>query len=215
MSFTCDGRALIETSLYIPEAGAYRARVEVDGQTAITGQVDLELPGVTFKCTVRAGGDSDTRIVATLAPGKGTLPADIGGQSYFEATPRTILRDTVGAETLNADLPEIADQPIARWVRIAGPADDAVSRLAKYLGLSWWFEPDGTIKIGTIAYPETTPDIDIFPHDSPEWKRLNFASDEVIVMPRTTVNTDYGSYRVTEVRYWLRRGLWRGTLYYA
>lgn len=230
MSFLCGGRPLIECRLYLPQDGAFRARVEVDGTTEITGQVDLELPGVTFKCTVKRGGSTGSRVLAVLSPGMGTLAAPVGGQSFYEATPRAILQQTIGTglaadgevtdqsgtlESLAADLPQIVDEPIARWVRIAGPADTAVSRLASYLGMSWWFEPDGTIKLGELAYPPSSVSIDVLPNDNPEWARLMFASEEDTVMPRTTITTDYGSYAVTEVRYSLSDGIWRGVLHYA
>ncbi len=215
MSFLCGGRPLIECRLYLPQDGAFRARVEVDGTTAIAGQVDLELPGTTFKCTVRRGGATGSRVLAVLSSGMGTLTAPVGGQAFYEATPRSILQQTIGIETLNAELPQIADEPIARWVRIAGPADEAVSQLASYLGLSWWFDPDGTIKLGALSYPPSSVTIDVLPNDNPEWGRLMFASEEATVLPRTTITTDYGSYAVTEVRYSLSEGIWRGILYYA
>lgn len=215
MSFRCAGRPLIECRLYAAQDGAYRARVEVDGVTEIMGQVDLELPGVTYKCTVKRGGATGSRVLAVLSPGMGTLTAPIDGQSFFEASPRVILQQTIGSESLNAELPQIADEPIARWVRLAGPADEAVSRLAAYLGLSWWFEPDGTIKLGEISYPPSSVSIDVLPNDNPEWGRLMFASEDGTVLPRTTVTTDYGSYAVTEVRYSLSNGIWRGVLNYA
>lgn len=215
MSFLCAGRPLIECGLYVAHDGAYRARVEVDGTTEISGQVDLELPGVTYKCTVKRGGATGSRVLAVLSPGMGTLTTSIGGQSFYEASPRTILQQTIGLETLNAELPAILDEPIARWVRAAGPADEAVSILAKYLGLGWWFEPDGTIKLGELKYPPSSVTIDVLPNDNPEWGRLAFASEDGTVLPRTTVTTDYGSYAVTEVLYSLRNGIWRGVLYYA
>ena len=71
MSFLCAGRPLIECGLYVAHDGAYRARVEVDGTTEISGQVDLELPGVTYKCTVKRGGATGSRVLAVLSPGMG------------------------------------------------------------------------------------------------------------------------------------------------
>lgn len=215
MSFLCGGRPLIECRLYLPQDGAFRARVEVDGTTEIAGQVDLELPGVTFKCMVRRGGTTGSRVLAVLSPGMGTLTAHVDGQAFYEATPRAILQQTIGVESLNVELPEIVDEPIARWVRIAGPADVAVSLLARHLGLSWWFEPDGSVKLGALSYPPSSVTIDVLPNDNPEWGRLTFASEDATVLPRTTITTDYGSYAVTEVRYSLSEGIWRGVLYYA
>jgi hypothetical protein len=145
----------------------------------------------------------------------GTLTAPVAGQAFYEAPPRAILQQTIGVESLNAELPDIVDEPIARWVRIAGPADEAVSQLASYLGLTWWFEPDGTVKFGALSYPLSSTTIDVLPNDNPEWGRLVFASEEATVLPRTTITTDYGSYAVTEVRYSLSEGIWRGVLYYA
>jgi hypothetical protein len=227
MDFSCAGRALIALRLGLPEFGAWKASsVEVDGDDPISGQVDLELAGgVVLKGTVVSGGASDTRVLANIRPGRGLLTVtEIPGQHFFEATPRTIAENIVAhtandptlRETINAAMPAICDEPIARWMRLKTTADDALSQLVRYLGLAWWFDPDGQIRIGELEYPEVRPSsIDIFPHDNPEWTRLDFATDDETIMPRTTVVTEYGSYRVKEVRYYLHENRWRGTLDYA
>ncbi len=223
--FSCAGRALIEARIIIPEQGGLRAWVEVDGESAIGGQVKLVLAGgMSFSCTVTSGGTSDTRVLATLSQGMGTLAtAEIEGQHFVEATPRTIVENIVAhtaenaadREKLNPVMPAVCDLPIARWMRMRSTADDALNQLASYLRLGWWFDADGQIRIGELTYPTVAPDIDVFPLDSPEWKRLEFASDDVTVMPRSSVATEYGTYRAKELRYYLAKGKWRGTLYYA
>lgn len=226
MEFSCAGRALIDMRLVWPDAGGWRvSSMEVDGETAISGLVDLELAGGTvLKGRVSTGGVSDTRVLANLAPGKGLLAfVEIPGQHFFEATPRTIVENIISAtapnpfdrELLNPSMPPLCDRPIARWMRIGTTADDALTQLMRYLGLAWWFDPDGQVRIGELTYPEVRPEsLDVLPLDSPEWGRLDFATDDETIMPRTTVVTDYGSYRVKEVRYYLSEGRWRGTIYY-
>jgi len=113
-------------------------------------------------------------------------------------------------------MPSIADQPIARWMRIEQPGDAALAQLATYLGLGWWFDPDGQIRLGQIEYPEVTlSGLDVLPLDQPQRKRFDFGNDETLMQPRTSVVTAYGTYRITEVRYWLSQGRWRGTAYYV
>lgn len=224
--FSCGGRALIEMALYWPDTGSWRARVEVDGETALSGQVQLELTGgVVLTGTVKSGGVSDSRVQATLTAGRALLTSTIiPGQHFYDTTPRTIvdniMANTSGGpllrEMVNQDLPGVFDQSIARWMRIRTTADEALTRLTNHFGLKWWFDPDGRIRIGTPEYPDVRlSTVDVLPHDDPEWSRLVFASDDEIVQPRTTLVTDYGSYPVREVRYYLSRGRLRGVLYHA
>ena len=215
--YSCGGRALIEARVTIPEQGAIRAEVEVDGETAISGEVDLVLTGgVAYRCTVMAGGVSDTRVLAVLTSGKGTLGDVVPGQHFYQSAPRTIIQSGLNGELLNPVMPSIADQPIARWMRIEQPGDAALAQLAAYLGLGWWFDPDGQIRLGQIEYPEVTlSGLDVLPLDQPQRKRFDFGNDETLMQPRTSVGTAYGTYRITEVRYWLSQGRWRGTAYYV
>jgi hypothetical protein len=218
-AFSLGSRALIEVRVIIPEQGIARAWTEIDGETAISGQQVLELAGgTTFAGTIIAGGASDTRILANWAQGLGLLASvPSPGQHYFEATPRSILKSIItdAGEVLNPDLPPICDQPIDRWMRLADTPDVQLGFITKFLNLTWWLDPDGRVRVGVLDYPEVTPGIDVFPLDSPEWKRLDFASDDVTIMPRTSVVTDYGIYKVSEVRYTLSKGRWRGTFYYV
>jgi len=217
--FALDNRALIEARVQIPQTGLARAWTEIDGETAISGLVSLELAGGTaFQGAVISGGVSDTRVLANWVQGQGKLASTrISGQHFFEPTPRDIIENiiTLAGEVLNPEMPPICDKPLARWMRFAETADAALSAIVGYLGLAWWADLDGKIRVGTPDYPEVRPDIDVFPLDSPEWKRLDFASDEYTVLPRSTVVTEYGNYRVTEVRYYLHNNKLRGTFYYA
>lgn len=216
--FTLGDRALIEGRLIWPESGAIRGSFEIDGEDPISGAVTLGLPGVDIAVTIVSGGLSDTRVYANFNSGGGTLSQfPVEGQHLYQATPRTIFEQILNGsgETLFPEMPAICDQAIAHWMRIATTADNALAQLVRHLGLAYWFEPDGRVRIGQIDYPEVTLDtLDVLPLDRPEWKRLDFADDDEIVQPRTTLVTDYGSYRVVEVRYYLARGIWRGEIFY-
>jgi hypothetical protein len=226
--FTCAGRALIDGRIIWPESGGWKATsLEVDGDTAISGAVQLELAGgVTLSGTVVSGGVSDTRVLANILPGKGLLSrVTVPGQHFVEPTPRSIIENILShtaddptgqmQEQLNPTLPPICDQPLARWMRIQTTADDALNQIVSFIGLDWWFDLDGRIVVGEIVYLPVTPStLDVLPHDHPEQGRLVFGTDDETIQPRTTVVTEYGSYQCTEVRYVLSNGKWRGILYY-
>lgn len=224
--FSLGSRALIESRIIIPQSGIARCWTEIDGETAISGQQVLELAGgTTFAGTIISGGASDTRILANWAQGLGRLASVVvPGQHFFEATPRSIFESILidageltpsGAPALNPEMPSICDEPIDRWMRLASTGDVQLGLITGFLELTWWLDFDGRVHIGTLEYPETKPDIDVMPLDSPEWHRLDFASDDVTIMPRTSVVTDYGTYKVSEVRYTLSDGHFRGTFYYV
>lgn len=162
---TLAGKRVTRARVQIPKWGAWYADVSVDGESSLTGAVELVLADVTFHGTILSGGAaagrSDYRIVGGAGGWGKIIPAK-GYASDAGVKLSTILGDAAreAGETLIATAlgRSVAGPAFARQ---EGPAGRVLELLAPG---NWYVDSGGITRIGTRAtsvleraVPRTSP----------------------------------------------------------
>lgn len=146
--------------LSMPLAGVWTAKAEVDadgvplGRTSVVIAVE-DAPPVTFAGTVLESGSFEGRARAFLVGGAGGLRRELPPRQYRLAPPRlvaaAILRES---GELAGDLSALdALLPLPRWVRSRSSGAAALSVLCRHLGVGWRVLRDGSVRVGSEAWP--------------------------------------------------------------
>jgi hypothetical protein len=172
---TANGERLISCEIKMPRIGAWEATFEVDLSAENTEEafaaddlgrvgVTLEHAGASFVGTVLRSGVQGDKLTGKLVGGRGGLTKELSSKNY--QTPLGVKVDTLlgdilreSGEVLSETVEQaVRDRKLQRWSRASGTAKEALTRLATALDLSWRVLRDGTVWLGTDAYPTIAPD---------------------------------------------------------
>lgn len=187
--YALNGTGIVAASIYWPWSGPWTGDVQVDSSDAITGQVRLELPGMTLVGTVMDGGVSYLRQHVRLVGGAGGLPKSVTGQHFYKASVRTIIQHTLSeaGEQLSAESDSsVLDTTLDHWQRLRGAAGRELSRLTERVGSAWSVQPDGTVRIGQPSWQEGSAEVDLIGEDM-VGRSWTMVADGDVPVPGTTV----------------------------
>lgn len=198
---TLAGHPLLRLSLVIPRTGAWTADVEVDTDEALTGRVDLELEGLTWRATIVRGAVAYGRWSGRLV-GAGGLLTELDPLAQASTTLGGVLAEVLReagemAAVTDADLTAV----VPRWHRSRTTAAQEVAEVALRAGLSWRVLASGAVWVGADAWATASPgaDVDVLDRD-PTLGRYELAgADALRLEPGTTVTLDGASVRVGAV----------------
>lgn len=195
---TVNGAPVLGGTINLPKVGVWTADVELPapagGAKTLSGRATLQLgPALTFVGSyARTGLDGRGRLRARLSAGAGGLGKTLAPRSYLGVPMRIPLQDilTDAGETLSAtaDAAALAFQMPA-WSRMSTVAGVSLAALVTAVGASWRILPDGTVWVGTVAWPASTMQAVAISYE-PEAKRRTVASLSPTVLPGQTFDGD-------------------------
>jgi len=229
MSFTLGGYPLIGGRVSMDLQGPWVATLNVDADVVLSGQLQLELPGTAFTCTVlpaRLGGGIVEGVNwCRVVGGYGGLRKRVDGQHFSYSDARTIAETTlqlVGEVYSPASVDPLLFGTMEHWMRLEGTCGAALDALAAQLGLEWRVRPDGTTWFGQSTWEEELVPADVL-RDHLQQGRLELACDDRTIMPGVTIYPqdtetlalDENSYRVRRAEHFLVDGTtWRTIVHY-
>lgn len=154
-----NGKPVIATELSVPRVGAWHARLTVDDQTTLAGAVTLAVAGgPTFRGTVVRGRTYIDRARVRVVAGAGGLGRPATPRHYTDTKARVVLADLLrdAGETLSGTAAASAlDVPLAAWTTARLTVGALIQRLATTIGATWRMLPEGTLWIGSEAWPDS------------------------------------------------------------
>lgn len=200
MTATLDGQLVTALALTIPRVGLWSAEVEVDADTALSGDVELVVEGRTWRGLVHRGAVELGRWSGRIV-GAGALLGILGPQAWRDTTLLEVLRETARAAgvELAADVGDLS-HVVSHWHRRAAPATHTVAAVAEAAGFAWRALADGTLWSGADAW-----DLQVLPADlvelldaAPAVGRYELAGGAALdILPgRAVALDDHGDVRV-------------------
>lgn len=206
-----NGLPVVSATVEMPYVGVWHvSSLEASGSTAPeVGSVQtLSINGVQFSCAVTRATAIAGRVKMRLAGGKGRLVREIAARHWSMPTVGAIIRAILAecGETLapvastaatavnGATIdPTILSVKLPQWKTNAIQASRAMQRVCDHQGLIWRVLRDGTVWIGTEAYPEQTVKHTLIDED---WASgaIDFAPDAPDLKPGVT-------FRGQQIRY--------------
>jgi hypothetical protein len=209
---TLNGLTVTSATLTIPRWGIPTAHVRVDGAEELTGQVTLELAGLSFVGTVvpGRGGSFNDAGSYFIVGGFGGWSRVIPKGSYKGPLTRlqTVVTDAARACGETAVVDAAADRAVGPYVRFQGLAS---SVLEQFVPEGWWVDLDGTTRVG--ARPSAPAPID--PLDvAPARGVVHLAVEDVSeLLPGATVTVVGKAREISTVVHLLEEGSLRTDLY--
>lgn len=139
------GSPILRARITIPQFGIWHGDAELDGDTAVTGDVTLTIGDLTMQGHAFRSAPFVGRRRVRIVGGHGGWSTPVPAQAYYEPSGIPIshvLGDVANAcgETLTlASDP----RPWTRYVRETMPGARALNQI---LGQSWWIDTDGSTK---------------------------------------------------------------------
>lgn len=156
---TLSGYPVRAMTLRRPRIGRWSARVQLvdassfHAESPVNVGVELSDDSNTLDGSVfRSNSTSD---VVFVAGGPSTLHDDVIAKSFFDATVKQILADTL-ADTgtlATSSTPEVTAERID-WTRTRDTSLVGIKVLADSVGASWRLLDDGSVWFGSESYPE-------------------------------------------------------------
>jgi len=173
MALTIANLSLSTALVTLPIVGAWHADVRATPQqgtdpVVLSGQVTLELDGLTLVGTVVRSAPEDGMIAARIVGGAGGFGLTLAAR-YYRGSPtvRRIVEDLLRdcGETLDADSDSaVLATALGTWQRASEPAGAALTRILAAHGGSWRVNPAGTVLIvGAEAWPTVEPEHTLVP----------------------------------------------------
>lgn len=207
------GKQLISGRFKTHLQGAPVGTFEIDSPDAeISGQVDLELPGTTFKVTVVSGGPSEGKNRVRVVGGAGGLRTVLEAQHYYQATVRMVVDAGLqaGGERLSVLSDQGAlNQTIRDFMRFNESLGLLLDSVAKTTGLLWRVQADGTVLLAWPTWEPSEPEHALL-HEDPVDRILTISSEDALVQPGTT----FLGRRVLAVEHFFGEGAWRSLVHY-
>jgi hypothetical protein len=167
------GSPVLDGEVMMQATGPWHATltVDLDEESPPTGQFVFQEGGIEFRGTIlpsRAGAHGGTTKIKVVGGAGGlsrTLPARnyAGGVTRVKTVVDDILRDSGETLSSTSDASLLARQ-LTGWQRASGQngeggrGSDALTLLCDQFGANWRVLRDGTVWIGTDAWPEVEPD---------------------------------------------------------
>ena len=207
------GKGLINGRFKVHLQGAPVGTFEIDSpEEALSGQVDLELPGTTFKVAVIAGGPSEGTNRVRVVGGAGGLRTVLEAQHYYQATVRMVVDAGLqaGGERLSLLSDQGAlNQTIRDFMRFNESLGLLLDAVARTTGLLWRVQADGTVLLASPTWETVEPEHALLREDPAELTML-ISSEDGLVQPGTT----FLGKRVLAVEHFFGEGAWRSLVHY-
>ncbi len=147
---TLAGFPVTDGKLQISKWGCSYADVQLDGEHAVSGDVELKISDLTVQCHVLASRPVKGRTPVRLVTGKGGWGNTIPEKSYVDdagVTARAVLEDAARevGETFESASVSLDVRLGPSWTRPAGPARDVLNLIAPR---GWYVGEDGVTRIG-------------------------------------------------------------------
>lgn len=166
---TANGHTVLSGSISEPLQGVWLAELTLGVDDALSGTVEIAIDGVTWTGTaIPTRSDIESgRSLAKVVGGAGALAAPVVARAYNNVLLSTVVEKLMedAGETLSTDSDDLSATYRARWIRTAGRASDALEAVAESAGLTWRVLRDGTVFLGTDAFPELTLDHERIDYD--------------------------------------------------
>lgn len=184
---TVNGAPVLEGVVTLPRIGVWQADVELPASGALSGRATVDIGGVltlvgTF---ARSGVDGRGRVRARIVAGAAGLGRTLAPKSYFGVPLRIPLTDVLvdAGEQISpmADVQVLAQQ-LPAWSRMSQVAGLSLVALVNAAAASWRVLLDGTVWVGTEAWPTSLMVAEAVSFE-PELFRRTVASLAPIVLP--------------------------------
>lgn len=167
---TAAGLDIIEAHLLIPQQGAWTVDLvlDVDSATDLAGKIDIDLSGLTLSGTAVRGGPALGVTTLRVVGGAGGLGKLLTPKDYRQVPLRLPVQDALAAvgEVLSSVADATAlDYQLSRWVTFAETAAEMLDSIAEKFSLQWRVIGEGTVWIGTDAFPAVSFDYDLLSGD--------------------------------------------------
>lgn len=154
------GLEVISLRLSLPLRGVWTAEAEMDAHEIATGPASITMAvegstPIAFIGTLIEARSFEGRARAFVVGGTGGLRRPLVPRQYQLAPPHVIAEAVIReAGEHVGDLSGLhALMPLRRWIRSAGTAGFALSRLCERLGVAWRMGRDGAIRAGLETWP--------------------------------------------------------------
>ena len=185
-SLELNGIPVVSGRIYLPRIGLWTADLELEDAEAPTGPVTLASDDGAFSLSgfVRRGGSFAEIARVHVVAGAGGLDQEAPAAYYRGVTVRTPLQallSAVGESLAGSANATALGQYLERWTREKGPAGLSLARLAEAAGVDWRALDDGTIWLGTDAYPDASVEEEDYEllEDTPEQFRAIISTEGI------------------------------------
>lgn len=192
-----DGVPILQARVLMQERGNWSTSCKLDDleddSPVPAGPVVLNLYGVEFRGTVvpdRAGSFAGTRKLRVVG-GSGGLDLELDAKNYsnslvkFRTVFEDVMRDSGEVASHECDVAQL-DVELAAWHRSSGKASEALSLLCDRAGCQWRVLRDGTVWVGTDAWPEVEPSGEVM-HESHDDGLVRVQPDDASLVPGIVV----------------------------
>jgi hypothetical protein len=144
---TLNDQPVIQLNLHMPLNGAWSAEIQVatDAEPSVGDEATLGLPGLDLIGRVARAGRNGERLALRVTGGTTDWQAAQDVKHYRETTAAQVLTD-LGIETDSA-----VTDALPFWTRSPGTTGSGIQALARFLGLNWRVNPDGTVRLRAEA----------------------------------------------------------------
>lgn len=160
-----NGAAVLRGDLLLPRVGQWSADLVLDAEIAPSGSVVITSPaGLRLVGMAERSRAVDGRVEVRVRGGAGGLRRELAPVAYRPVggvRVRTILEDwsRESGETLSAEIdPALLGWVLTAWTRERGSSERSIRALARALGCSWRFDPDGGLLLVRETWPTVDPD---------------------------------------------------------
>lgn len=201
---TVNDAPVLRGDLLLPRVGSWTADLTLDAETAPTGSVTIASPaGLRLVGTAERSRAVEGRVEVRVRGGAGGLLRELAPVAYRPVggvRVRTILDDWAreSGESLSpAIAPELLAEFLPAWTRERGTAERAVRTLARALGCSWRFHPDGGLLLVRETWPTVDPDGITVLRDDPVNNAIELGVD--VPLPALVPGVTWQDRRVSSV----------------
>lgn len=201
MSASLAGQDVLSAELRIPRLGAWHANVESDGDTALSGSVELDLDGSKWQGTILPGqsGVSAGRVRSWVVGGKGGLQKELAPRHYHDVSLGTVVGDILRESGESLAPGSETSRKLSAWQRLKGPAAHSLVKLVDHAGLAWRVLGDGKIWIGTETWPAVEPNAEVLDEDWMMGTQNIAPADDFADVAALLPGTTFGGHRIEQV----------------
>ena len=186
---TLAGKAIQSASVDIPSCGRWIARVTLDGEHVLAGQVSMELvSGTTWTGTVASGEGYNGSTVLTVVGGRNGLHTMLPPKSFLATPMSSIIAETLSdvGETLQDDSGGLLSKVSSHVVRSRMSAISWLNIVCSDLDVPWQATFDSKIRVGAIPTTQVKWRYEVTDRQ-PYLDKIEIASDEGLAVPGNVI----------------------------
>lgn len=206
------GAAITSLQLSHPARGSWSATAQIDADTAPSGRVALELPGLTLQGDVVDAGIWSETCRVTLC-GLLALVTEVPGQHYLTPTGGLVAQQlcaAAGAELDPASDPAAVQQLLSAYQVRRGTLGAALDALCAALATDWTVTPEARVRLGLPTWPEAAPEGAVLLEEVAARRELRLALENAALLPGVT----YQGRRIVAVDHLVQPAGWRAVARY-